>query len=283
MPSILVNAHSFYYEEMGQAGEPLVFLSGLGGDHRAFSLAQRYFAAHYRTLAFDARDVGRSDRVAMPYSTAEMADDVAGWLEAIGCRRQPTWSASRWAAWWPRSWPFAIPSVKSLVLASTHAGADEWRRAVIESWVLLRRQVAIGVFTRATLPWLVAPAFYRQTGQIEGLVRFAERNPWPQEPRRLPARRRRRPSTTRGPGRPDPRALPGAGGRARPGQSPARGRRAGGAAARRRMVVLPGVGHMPHIEDKIRFRHEVERFLKQVRHLDVLKSLPVLIARIFLE
>src|SRR3954451_3522288 len=83
MPSISVNAHSFYYEEMGQAGEPLVFLSGLGGDHRAFSLTQRYFSQHFRTLAFDARDVGRSDRVRSRYSTPEMADDVAAWLEAV--------------------------------------------------------------------------------------------------------------------------------------------------------------------------------------------------------
>ena len=38
------------------------FLSGLGGDHRAFSRPQRYFAAKFRTLAFDLRDAGRSDR-----------------------------------------------------------------------------------------------------------------------------------------------------------------------------------------------------------------------------
>ena len=29
-------------------------------------------------------------------------------------------------------------------------------------------------------------------------------------------------------------------------------------------MVMPGVGHMPHIEDKVRFRQELERFLKDV-------------------
>ncbi|MGZ3355840.1 MAG: alpha/beta fold hydrolase, partial [Isosphaeraceae bacterium] len=71
MPSILVNTHSFHYEETGHHGEPLVFLSGLGGDHRAFGLAQRHFGPRYRTLAFDARDVGRSDRFSDSYTTAD--------------------------------------------------------------------------------------------------------------------------------------------------------------------------------------------------------------------
>ena len=92
MPRILVNGRHLYYEEYGK-GDPVVFLSGLGGDHRAFSIPVRALATRFRTLALDHRDVGQSDRAEVDYTTADMAEDVA--------------AGSRLAAWWRRNWSSA--------------------------------------------------------------------------------------------------------------------------------------------------------------------------------
>src|SRR4051794_23018353 len=84
MPEVAVGRNRIFYDEQGAGEEPLVFLSGLGGDHRAFGVSTRHFAGRYRALAPDSRDVGRSYRAAGDYSTADMADEVAGWMEALG-------------------------------------------------------------------------------------------------------------------------------------------------------------------------------------------------------
>ncbi|WP_165065407.1 alpha/beta fold hydrolase [Paludisphaera rhizosphaerae] len=265
MPIQSLNGREFYYEEVGEGGEPLVFLSGLGGDHRAFSLVQRHFARSRRTLALDSRDAGRSWRADAPYTTADMADDVAAWLRALGTGPVHVVGQSLGGLVAQETAIRHPELLKSMVLVSTHAGASLWRKGVVESWIQLRQLAGDDParFSIGTLPWLVAPPFYEHMEQIQGLIRFAERNPWPQDAAAF-TRQARAATTHEARGRLEKLNIPCLvlTGELDLINPPTIARELAECIPGARMEVLPGVGHMPHIENKGDFRDALERFLQ---------------------
>lgn len=246
---------------------PLVFLSGLGGDHRAFSATTREFArAGHRALALDHRDSGFSARAAAPYPIAELAEDAAAWMAALHLPPAHVVGHSM-GGLVAQILALRHPErVRSLALVSTHSGGDPWRKAVIESWMILRPRVDPATFARATLPYLVAPDFYRDPERPAGLVRFAERNARPQEPEAFLRQAA---------------AVVGFDALERPLETlevpvlvlvgerdllnpPAVARAIADRLPRARLRVLENVGHLPHVESPGPFRAAIAEFLAEL-------------------
>jgi pimeloyl-ACP methyl ester carboxylesterase len=86
VPHAEVNGQRLYHEVHGE-GEPLVIVMGLGGDLLAWARQIPEFSKHYRVIAIENRDVGRSSYADGPYEIADMADDVLAVADELGVDR----------------------------------------------------------------------------------------------------------------------------------------------------------------------------------------------------
>src|SRR5687767_12405539 len=81
------NGQELYYEIHGD-GPPLVLVMGIGYDSSLWTLQQvPALSTRFRVILLDNRDAGRSSRADRPYDIADMADDLAGLLDALDIPR----------------------------------------------------------------------------------------------------------------------------------------------------------------------------------------------------
>jgi pimeloyl-ACP methyl ester carboxylesterase len=87
VPHIKVKDIQIYYEIYGTGAQTLTLIRGLGADLSTWFPQIPELSKHFRTLVFDNRGAGRTDKPDAPYSIRQMADDTNGLLEALSIRR----------------------------------------------------------------------------------------------------------------------------------------------------------------------------------------------------
>lgn len=85
MPIAEVSGGRIAYDVAGE-GEPVLFISGLGGMAAFWAAQVAAFSRSFRVLTFDHRGVGRSGG-AQPYSVAQWSDDVLALLDHANAER----------------------------------------------------------------------------------------------------------------------------------------------------------------------------------------------------
>jgi len=123
MSTAKINGIDLYYEQHG-SGDPLLLIMGLAADSVAWMFQLPDFSTSYRTIVFDNRGVGRSDKPAGPYTIAQMADDAVGLLDALDVQRTHVVGVSM-GGMIAQELVLRHPQrVRGLVLACTYAKPD---------------------------------------------------------------------------------------------------------------------------------------------------------------
>jgi pimeloyl-ACP methyl ester carboxylesterase len=87
MPSVAANGIELVYRVDGDGDETLVLVNGLADTKETWELQIPAFAERYRVLSYDNRGVGESSTPEGPYTTAQMADDLAALVDALEISR----------------------------------------------------------------------------------------------------------------------------------------------------------------------------------------------------
>ena len=181
--TVQANGQELYYELHGE-GPPLVLLMGIGYDSSLWTLAQvPVLSTQFQVILVDNRDAGRSSKARQPYTIADMADDLAGLLDALGIQRSHLLGLSMGGM---IALEFALrhgDRLDRLVLAGT--GAAPARSAVdpIQIWSWVKANDATGeVFGGQQFVSLFSTAFLRNHEAVCDTAELLASNPYPMSP-----------------------------------------------------------------------------------------------------
>jgi pimeloyl-ACP methyl ester carboxylesterase len=124
MPKANINGINIDYWIEGH-GESLVMISGFSSEKSIWRFQTESFKKHYRTITFDNRGVGKSDKPIGLYTTKMMADDTIGLMDHLRIDKAHVIGMSM-GGMIAQELSINYPErVDKLVLASTFARSDE--------------------------------------------------------------------------------------------------------------------------------------------------------------
>lgn len=178
--TVRTNGQELYYEVHGD-GPPLVLVMGIGYDSSLWTLQQvPVLSTRFRVVLFDNRDAGRSSRADHPYTVADMADDVAGLLDALDIHRTHLLGLSMGSMIGMELAVRHPDRLDRLVLAGPAAAPARSAVDPISVWSWVKANDPGGeVFAGQQLTWLFSSAFLRNEQAVRETIALLAGNPNP--------------------------------------------------------------------------------------------------------
>ena len=179
MPQVEVDGLTLNYDVQGE-GEPLLLIPYTSADHASYAFQLPAYTEHFRCIALDLPGSGESDKPPGPYSTEGYADQVAGFLDAVGVERAHVAGVSLGGAVATHLAARAPDRVRSLSLHSCWDRSDPYLTTVLELWRTLAPSLptVADVVVQAIFPFCFTPELYAGRPEVvEGLASFVRGRP----------------------------------------------------------------------------------------------------------
>ena len=183
MPQTDVDGLKINYDVQGE-GDPLLLVPYLAADHACFAFQLPAYTEHFSCISVDLPGSGESDKPPGPYSTETYAEQLSGFLGAIGVERAHVAGVSLGAAVGMHLAARHPERVRTLSLHSAWDRTDEYLRAVVRLWRALSGSlptVADGVI-EGIFPFCFTPEMYVErpdfVQSLDEFVRGRPEQPW---------------------------------------------------------------------------------------------------------
>jgi len=178
MPKVKTSRLTMNYDQQG-SGEPLVLIPHLAADHACYSFQLPEYARHFTCFSVDLRGTGGSDDPRGFYSTGDLAEDVAAWMQAVGIQKAHIAGLSLGGAvgvWLAAKYP---DKVQSLSLHGTWSETDLFLKTIVGNWQTTAKALSnvADTLITAIFPWCLAPETYAKADYIQGLCDFVRSRP----------------------------------------------------------------------------------------------------------
>jgi pimeloyl-ACP methyl ester carboxylesterase len=179
MPKVKANGITMNYDRQG-AGEPLVLIPFLTADCACYSFQVAEYAKHFDCISLDLRGTGETEPTNGPYTTEDLADDVAAFMQALNIPAAHVSGLSLGAAvgmWVAAKYP---EMVTSLSLHSGWPKSDPFIKTVIGSFQQMVKATGSvpEMVVQGLFPWCLTPELYAaKPDYIQALADFVRSRP----------------------------------------------------------------------------------------------------------